>query len=247
MIRGLRSAFASLGDIESGPVFGIAGLPVRVHLTFWLLLGVLGWQSHAALGFSAIGVWIAVAAASVLLHELGHATMARRWGVVQGIHLHGVGGHTKWRLLTAPRWWKKALVIAGGPAAGALLAAMAWPLVNVPASPLLRLAVGDLFYVNTAWTVFNLLPIEPLDGGQLFRTLVERGEGVKRDVAVAAVGTVASIAGVLLAIGAAQVLAILPIVFAGLYNLERLLWKSEQNRHTRWDRPAADDSVRDRY
>ena len=71
------------------------GFPVEVHLTF-LILGIFVLDA----GFGAIGValWLAAAFLSVLIHELGHASVARLLGgTVERVTIHGIGGTTFWR------------------------------------------------------------------------------------------------------------------------------------------------------
>ena len=247
MIRALRGAISSAGSLDTGPVFGIFGLPTRIHPLFWILILVLGWSSRAPHGPAALAIWVAVAAVSVWLHELGHALVARRWGVVFAIHLHGTGGLTRWRPLGASDWRKRAAVTAGGPAVGMFCTALAWPLMGLWTSPKMSMAIHDFVYVNAAWTLFNLLPVEPLDGGQILRQLLERSRGVTRDGIMAKVGVAAAAAAFLGLLLAEQTWATVPLVFCGLYNVERLQEHRAATTHTSWERAADTDEQRDRY
>jgi stage IV sporulation protein FB len=246
MIRKLRASMAATGDVERGGLFSIAGMPLRIHPVFWVLLVVLGWPRHSRHGPGALAVWVAVAGISVLCHELGHAWVARRYGVVLGIRLHAAGGLTRWRPLGRVAWWKRAAFVAGGPLASGALAAFAWLLSSTPTSPKWALTVGDLLYVNAAWAVFNLLPVEPLDGGQLLRIMLER-RGAKHDGVIAVVALVTVALASILAIGAGQPGVLLPLFMGGIYNLERLQAHREATTHTDWTRPTQDERARDRY
>jgi Zn-dependent protease len=199
------------------------------------------------LGLSALLVWMAVGTLSIVGHELGHALAARRWGVVLDIRLVPFGGVTSWRLLGARCWWKEAIVVAAGPAMGLIAAVAAWPFVDRPAPFLVGLAMRDVFYTNALWTGFNLLPVEPLDGGRLLRTFLERSTAVPRDRTVAWAGVVtAGLAFALLAV-LEQTWSILPVALCGIYNLERLTRHREESSRTTWGRPSDDDRSRDRY
>jgi len=78
---------------EGAPLFrfAVAGVPVRVHATFFLVSAVLGAQQGGA---GAIALWIALVLPSVLAHELGHAFAARAFGLRAEIDLHTWGGLT---------------------------------------------------------------------------------------------------------------------------------------------------------
>lgn len=149
--------------------FRAFGFPVVVEPTFLLVVGVAllfelsggGSVAHAFL-------WGAVVFGSVLVHELGHALAARGLGVPVGtITLHGLGGHVATGRTTAGR---SLVVSVAGPGAGLLLGAAT--LLALPALgrlPMGDRVGGDLLYVNVVWSLFNLLPLYPLDGGHALR------------------------------------------------------------------------------
>jgi Zn-dependent protease len=110
---------------------------------------------------------------SVLLHELGHALTARRYGIgVRGITLEMLGGYTEMDQ-DSPRPKVEAIVSLVGPAVSfalGLLAALAT--VLVPADTLVHELFFQLAFSNLVVAVFNVLPGMPLDGGRALRAAV---------------------------------------------------------------------------
>jgi len=148
-----------------------------------------------------------------LIHEFGHALMARRYGLEPKILLHGMGGvcfHEETRTPKS-RFW----VTASGPLAGfgaalglelleSILSAIDPSLIVMEISPgTLGLSpLGEFIYFlasfNMMWSLFNLIPLWPLDGGILFQLLVQRYKrGLAADKIVHGVGV--GVAAVLLA------------------------------------------------
>src|SRR5919199_1626135 len=75
----------------SGPSFRVAGIPVRIDLTFLMMAFLLGWGARTG---GLLLAWMVIVTASVLLHELGHAFAFRRFGQEPQILLQGLGGLT---------------------------------------------------------------------------------------------------------------------------------------------------------
>ncbi len=114
-------------------------------------------------------IWAGVVTVSILVHELGHATVASYYRLSPAILLHGLGGlcfHQR-----ARRDLHDAFIIAAGPGAGLLLGALTFVvwLVMPPTTPRVAEAFEMMLWVNVVWSFVNLLPLWPLDGGQLFR------------------------------------------------------------------------------
>jgi Zn-dependent protease len=155
--------------------FKLLRIPVTVEWWFWLAAVLLG----GGLGakdpddWMRVAVWTAVVLVSILVHEFGHALAGRRFGASPSIRLHGFGGVT---FLPGARFSRREnlLVSAAGPAAGLALGLMVLGihrgLSGAPA--LVELAVTYGLYVNFVWTFINLLPIQPLDGGQILASLL---------------------------------------------------------------------------
>jgi Zn-dependent protease/CBS domain-containing protein len=161
---------------RSGPPKGgwlqIAGIPIRFHFTFLLLIGLVVMAGVDA-GESAAGnvFYVAALFASVFLHELAHALAARRAGIrTLEILLLPIGGVA--RLERQPTGWREFAIAGAGPLANLLLGAAlyavsAWR--GLDASLLHRVAAG-----NAVLGGFNLLPAFPLDGGRMLRAVLAR-------------------------------------------------------------------------
>lgn len=155
--------------------FSLLGFPVRIHWTFGLLALFVGGGLRAKTPDQWTGVAIAMAVVfvSILVHELGHALAGRRYGARPEISLHGMGGVC---YLPGARFSRKQniLVSLAGPAGGFLLAAVSFAVFILfrPEERLVLHALSISLFVNIVWTVLNLLPILPLDGGQVFRDIL---------------------------------------------------------------------------
>ncbi len=135
--------------------------------------------------------WILAVLISVLVHELGHALVIRKFGWQPRITLYGMGGLASYNA-TRIDPQTHILISLAGPAAGFALAGLivgalaaagapvgfhfglpyivAWRLEGF-SNRLLHDFVWDMLYVNIWWGLLNLLPIWPLDGGQITRDL----------------------------------------------------------------------------
>ncbi|MGH7591027.1 MAG: site-2 protease family protein, partial [Gemmatimonadales bacterium] len=182
-------------SFKIGRLWGIA---LKVHVTFFLLVA---WA--AAEGFSAGGAEGAVAAvfvilavfACVVLHELGHARMAARFGVgTADIILLPIGGVARLaRIPEEPR--QEFLIAIAGPLVTLALAALGYVTVRllhfpVPGTAEGPLTAGTLLWllvqVNVYLLLFNLIPAFPMDGGRVLRSFLARRIGFVRGTQVAA-------------------------------------------------------------
>ena len=153
--------------------FRIGPIPVRVHPIFWVTGVFIVWGLYRD---DPPMLLMAVAAVfvSVLVHELGHATMTRLYGWPSEIVLGFFGGYATTARTSTGR---NLVVLFAGPTAGFLLAGAAYlgllGLAGVDDVPQ-RLAqtLGFLVFINIAWSVLNLVPVLPLDGGQIVREIL---------------------------------------------------------------------------
>ena len=125
-------------------------------------------------------MWLVVIFGCVLLHELAHCVVGRRRGaVVHEIELLPIGGVSKLEHLPEAPGDEFAMAIAG-PVASVLIAVAAAMVALLTFVPLLPFTLYDgplvarTFWFNLVIAGFNLLPAFPLDGGRVFRSLLER-------------------------------------------------------------------------
>ena len=164
--------------------FRVGPFPITVYPWFFLSAVLLGGD----FGFGwKMAAWIFVVFASVLIHELGHALVGRAYGGHPEIHLQAFGGVTFPQFARRPGPGRQFVLSLAGPVAGLLLGAFAFALVRLlpPAPGSVSAWIMQWFMqVSVLWAVFNLLPILPLDGGQMMLAAIE-GARKKPSVALA--------------------------------------------------------------
>ncbi len=191
--------FGMAGETDFDLRFQLFGIPVRIHPIFWLSAAFLTWDPDR-LDLVFIGVLCVLI--SVLVHELGHALVSRYYGFPSEIVLYFFGGYaTGIRHST----WRDIKVSAAGPGAGFVLFILVyaiWSLLLNFAPGVLREfdvithAVRWFLFANLVWSVMNLVPCLPLDGGNIMQALVyryvQRGAQTRvLQISIAASGAVA--------------------------------------------------------
>lgn len=210
--------------------FQVAGIPVRVHPLFWLIGAILGAQGSDGIGILIwIGVVFVSILIHELGHAFTMRFFGEGARVV--LYLMGgmaVSDSSGWGISTGrksrgPR--EQILISAAGPGAGFLLAGLIVALVfasggsiqfglfhyvlpvwnlQLPGSASVRLEemVDCLLWVNIFWGLMNLLPVFPLDGGQIAReilTVNDPWNGVVRSLWLSVItGAVAAVGGFVL-------------------------------------------------
>jgi Zn-dependent protease len=182
----------------------IAGFPVRIELTFFLTAAILGQGRPDRF----LLTWIAVVFVSVLLHELGHAAAFRVFGDSPRITLHAFGGVT--RATKALPLGQDLVATVAGSLTGLVL-------LGLPAlalrSSLYRsdvdfltwyIVLSDLAWANIGWSVLNLLPVLPLDGGLVARRILTHVLGPRGGTAALIVSTLVAGAGATIAFTAGE-------------------------------------------
>jgi Zn-dependent protease/CBS domain-containing protein len=161
----------------------IAGVPVYVNLS-WIIVALLIAYAFTPVvdqQVPGLGVWSFVAAfafavllyASVLVHEISHVLVARRFGLpVRAITLQFLGGLSEIEREPQTPWREFAVAVVGPLTSLALsgAAGLAWAFVVAP--PLAELLIFQLASANLLVGLFNLLPGLPLDGGRILRAAV---------------------------------------------------------------------------
>ena len=167
-------------------------IPILIHPFFWLFAFLIGWLNSPSL-IGAI-VWMGIIFVSVLIHEFGHALTALFFKQKVQIQLIPFGGLTSYEGPTL-RLWQQFLITLNGPLFGFLLFLLATLLLemNVFHSPFFIGVVRATQIANLFWTAVNLLPVLPLDGGQLLRVVLEAIFGVKGFKAALLVGAVLAV------------------------------------------------------
>jgi Zn-dependent protease/CBS domain-containing protein len=162
----------------------LAGIELRIHATFVLLLGWV-WASYWIAGKSMeamlAGVGFIVALfACVVLHEMGHALAARKFGIqTRDITLLPIGGVA--RLERMPEEPRQELWVAlAGPAVNVAIAAIlgGWLALTHGWAPFSQLSVVSgslverLLLASISLALFNLIPAFPMDGGRVLRAVL---------------------------------------------------------------------------
>jgi Zn-dependent protease len=200
--------------------------PIHLHPAFFVTAAILAWPFWSMVslrGLVLAVLFIILIFASILLHELAHLEVARRYGVsARRIDIHMLGGLVQFRHLPHARWQDFAITLAGplsnlaiGLVALALLA-----LVSRSAPDII--GIGDAFvpgppahgffepllracaYLNLGLCAVNLIPAFPLDGGKLAHLVIEeRWSPRAATLTVGALGLVFACVSTLVLIGSA--------------------------------------------
>ncbi len=183
--------------MRQDPHITLFGFPIRFELFFWIVmaLGAISYQTK----LSFMLIYCFVFAFSILVHELGHAFMYRRYGSTARISLHGLGGATFGSAQPA----RQAIAVgaAGSLAQIILLALPAYflrELLPLGAPVELHFFLYRLYWVSLFWGVLNLLPIWPLDGGHILENILILRTGKVMRKEVHAVSIVAVFAGLII-------------------------------------------------
>lgn len=211
--------------------FRIFGFPVSVLPGYWLLSGLLafGWAGSSLASAALIMSCIFL---SILVHELGHAFAARAFGMPAQITFHMMGGATSFPSGAQLTRGRDILISLAGPGAGLALGVVALGLMQVygpaqwlaaatseegPAeiSPFV-LTLFWLMYLNIVYSLLNLVPVVPFDGGRILVAAL----GPRR---VQVASTVSLLVGMLAAFAFLSMNMVLPAVLFGAAALTSFL------------------------
>ena len=219
-----------------------AGIDVFIHATFLLVFmfapGLFEGGAEAVRGI----MLIVSVFGCVLLHEFGHALMARRFGIeTADITLYPIGGVARLRRL--PRAPGAELLIAlAGPAVNFAIVAALVGLAGVGVIDLGLPMLGSLLVINLMLGVFNLMPAFPMDGGRVLRAVLSGFMGRGRATTIAAgVGRVMAVLFGLAALWTRNpvLLALAAFVyFAGRAEESQVLFEEDRRRGYARDEPG---------
>jgi len=153
-------------------ICNIRGIPIRVHLSFLILLP---WIAYLTAGSDTNLIteiiFLLAIFGCVLLHELGHALTALRFGIkTRDIVLYPFGGIAS--LLGEPKPRGELIIAIAGPLVNFALAFVLFPFLNFPEEAVHFNEIGffeKLFLANIILGTFNLIPAFPMDGGRILR------------------------------------------------------------------------------
>lgn len=203
--------------------FRLFGFPVTIHASFLVIVLLLGWSAPS--GVEGALTWLVVVTVSVIAHELGHAFVAAPVGGQPRIDLYMMAGLTTWQPGRASRGRRVAVSVAG-PFAGVVLGVallFAYVTVDPPEASLLSDALLNAVFVNLGWGLLNLLPMLPLDGGQIVLALMPGADDLVRirRASYVSLGVAAVVAVAAFAYGAPIAAALVLFFAAG--NLQRIV------------------------
>ena len=158
----------------------IRGIPVAISYSYFLPIGLFALGSYQISPLLPL-VYFLVLTVSLLVHEFGHALVAQHFKLDPRVTLWGLGGltfHTPTHEHRDEAW-----IVAAGPAAGLALGGLVYVaglIINevdpffLLRNPMLWQAYEMAIFINIWWSLVNLLPAWPLDGGQLLRIALTR-------------------------------------------------------------------------
>jgi len=164
-------------------LFRLLGIPISLDASWLIILALLTWTlidlfQVAVPDLPVATYWVMGLAAAlafftcVVLHELGHALVARAVGIpIRGITLFLFGGVAEMED-EPPSACSEFLMAITGPAVSAVLAAIFWLLSGLVEAPAVVFPLRYLAGINLVVLIFNLVPAFPLDGGRVLRSIL---------------------------------------------------------------------------
>lgn len=162
----MRQSVEAPGTYE---LFVLNGHGIYIHFSFAILLLLIGSAGGDPISAAAFALAVTI---SILWHELGHATAYQVFDCgPSNIFLQGFGGMTVNVHRGELSRMRAIGVSAAGPVAGLVLAvpflALEYFGAGLVESPVLRAFISSMAFINLIWSLFNLLPIYPMDGGHI--------------------------------------------------------------------------------
>jgi len=192
-----------IGNLFGVPIF------VTGSALFVLALMVLGGRPSSPAEFATAALYALLFFFSILVHEMGHALVGRRLGLnPRQVVLHGFGGLCEYG--RSPRAREGFYSSAAGPLAGlalGLVAGVILLLIDGRVPQPVPWLVGSLLRLTVFWSLFNLLPMWPLDGGHVL------WHGLRQKVPGGRAWRITRTTGIATAVGVVLVAYLAPWVF----------------------------------
>lgn len=176
--------------------FRLFGISVTIEWMFWVIGVLFGYSFFTTPGREGLitaAIWMVVWLGSFLVHEMGHALTFRKFGGREPrIHLYGFGGYAN-----ATGYFTRGqrfLITAAGPAVEIAAGVIALVILRESelSSHYLRVFLYLFSFICIFWGLFNLIPVYPLDGGQIVDAVLGKGMVVTAKVSVVA-GIIAAV------------------------------------------------------
>ncbi len=152
--------------------FTIFRIPVRVEPIFWITIGFIGFMDNQRQPSDQlllrIALFVMAGFISILIHELGHALMVKKYKLPTQIVLSSFGGYATHPIGILDRK-QSFLVTLAGPALQLIFGVTLYFAAQNFALPdtLILYFIGVLVGVSIFWAILNCIPILPLDGGRM--------------------------------------------------------------------------------
>lgn len=197
---------------KSWPLFRALGVPVRIHISFLILLAFVMLSSPSFLPI------LLILMASVLVHEFGHILAGRHFdNDCSGVYLHLLGGVAMMRPSKSLKedW----MVAIAGPITSFLLAVafgILWAITGVE----ILLLAGQL---NIVIGIFNLAPVYPMDGGRVYKAIMDHlfGPLLGTNIAIYTARVISIVVGIWALMSGLYVLALIALAIILMGNAEQ--------------------------
>ncbi len=147
-------------------------IPITIFPSFWILAALIAFLFGEGDVLKMV-IWVFVIFISVLFHEFGHALTALLFGRSPRIELVAMGGLTYHDGDKLP-YWKQFFITLNGPVFGFMIVIGTFLLKDIWPTGYAGQLLQQILVVNVIWTLVNLIPVLPLDGGQLLRLTLEK-------------------------------------------------------------------------
>jgi len=183
--------------------FNLFNVPVRISVWFWLMGAILGFET-VKIGVAFLLSWMCVLFVSILIHEFGHALVAKAFGYRPNVLLYHFGGLAMFQPDSRYTASRSIAVSLAGPAAGFALYGLTQlfkfyvfpsmiPGLSASSLMLLSFIIIQMEWINLYWGLINLLPVLPLDGGRICQEICLKINARKGIIYAAQIGAVVAL------------------------------------------------------